>query len=83
MSQLEWEDEFEIAATKLVLVQRPDDAVAGDELHHLVTSLGVSKIRLSEDMGFYSLNIGKSYINLTPHEFEQLFMRMKRVLEQT
>ena len=79
MTELIWNDELEVNAKHLVIVQRPDDYTIGDELHHLITSLGVSKIQVGEREAFYSLNFGNSYLNLDPHELEQFYMKIRKV----
>jgi len=81
-AELVWHDEMEIPAKKLVLVRRPDDEVVGDEIHQLITKVGVSKIEMEDD-SFYSLDLGSSYANMSTTEMEALWMMIGKALRYT
>jgi len=82
VTKLLWHDELEIPAKKLVLVRRPDDQVVDDEIHQLITRMGISKIVADEGL-FYSLDLGSSYLNMSTAELEALYMMIGKVLRQT
>jgi len=81
-AELVWHDEMEIPAKKFVLVRRPDDQVVGDEIHQLITRVGISKIEMEEN-SFYSLDLGSSYANMSTSELEALWMMIGKALRYT
>lgn len=77
-----WNDGFEVNDKKFILVKKSNDVQMRDEIHQLISKIGISKVEVGNDV-FYSMDFDDSYLNFNTVELEALYLMIGKVLRHT